>query len=326
MRPKLSLRRARPAHIAAGALMLAVPGSAVALTAGSADAQSALQVSLDHQHLDYGQRLVVTGTASPAARGQRLWLQFAPAGGAWRAIGSTTVGGRGRFRFVAVPTQSGAVRVLASVGAASPNGSVTDLGSVTPTTGATLIKPSEPRRVAVAARIAAPLGAIDTLTGQSVHLSGRLLPGTARRLIKLQYGTGRGWNTLAVTQTRPDGRFDLGYSPGNPGQLQVRLSFPGDRLNGHIATQIVPMTAYRASGASWYDDSGSTACGFHAGLGVANRDLPCGTKVRFRYNGRSVAAVVDDRGPFVGGRDWDLNQNTAAALGFSGVDTVWASQ
>ena len=26
------------------------------------------------------------------------------------------------------------------------------------------------------------------------------------------------------------------------------------------------------------------------------------------------------------GRTWDLNQNTAAALGFSGVETVWATK
>jgi rare lipoprotein A (peptidoglycan hydrolase) len=39
-----------------------------------------------------------------------------------------------------------------------------------------------------------------------------------------------------------------------------------------------------------------------------------------------VTATVDDRGPYVGGRDWDLNQNTAAALGFGGVGTVWVTQ
>jgi rare lipoprotein A len=77
--------------------------------------------------------------------------------------------------------------------------------------------------------------------------------------------------------------------------------------------------------ASWYDDAGGTACGFHATFGVANRTLPCGTKVTFRHNGHTVNAVVDDRGPFVGGRDWDLNQNAAAALGFSGVDSVWTT-
>jgi rare lipoprotein A (peptidoglycan hydrolase) len=85
------------------------------------------------------------------------------------------------------------------------------------------------------------------------------------------------------------------------------------------------LTVYGQSVASWYEDGGATACGFHAGYGVANRSLPCGTRVRLRYGGRSVTAVVDDRGPFVGGRDWDLNQNTAAALGFGGVGTVWTS-
>jgi rare lipoprotein A (peptidoglycan hydrolase) len=39
-----------------------------------------------------------------------------------------------------------------------------------------------------------------------------------------------------------------------------------------------------------------------------------------------VSATVDDRGPYVGGRDWDLNQKTASALGFSGVGQVWSSQ
>ena len=86
------------------------------------------------------------------------------------------------------------------------------------------------------------------------------------------------------------------------------------------------MTVFRAAEASWYNDGGNTACGFHAGYGVANRTLPCGTKVEFRYGGRSVTATVDDRGPYVGGRDWDLNQTTAGALGFGGVGLVWSSQ
>jgi rare lipoprotein A len=59
---------------------------------------------------------------------------------------------------------------------------------------------------------------------------------------------------------------------------------------------------------------------------VANLSLPCGTKVTFVYNGRSVTATVDDRGPYVSGREWDLNQNTAGALGFGGVADVWASR
>ena len=41
-----------------------------------------------------------------------------------------------------------------------------------------------------------------------------------------------------------------------------------------------------------------------------------------QLGGRTVVATVDDRGPYVGGRTFDLNQNTAAALGFAGVGTV----
>jgi rare lipoprotein A len=83
---------------------------------------------------------------------------------------------------------------------------------------------------------------------------------------------------------------------------------------------------FTQSVASWYSDGGSTACGFHATYGVANRSLPCGTKVAFRHGGRTVNATVDDRGPFVGGREWDLNQNTASALAFGGVGSVWSSR
>jgi rare lipoprotein A (peptidoglycan hydrolase) len=77
--------------------------------------------------------------------------------------------------------------------------------------------------------------------------------------------------------------------------------------------------------ASWYNDAGGTACGFHAYLGVANKSLPCGTEVVFSYHGRLATAVVQDRGPYVGGRKWDLNEGLAGALGFSGVDYVQVS-
>jgi rare lipoprotein A (peptidoglycan hydrolase) len=78
--------------------------------------------------------------------------------------------------------------------------------------------------------------------------------------------------------------------------------------------------------ASWYYDGGRTACGFHAYYGVANKRLRCGTRVLFRYHGRSAWAVVQDRGPYVGGRVWDLNQGLAGALGFRGVNYVQASR
>ena len=45
----------------------------------------------------------------------------------------------------------------------------------------------------------------------------------------------------------------------------------------------------------------------------------------FSYGGHTVVATVDDRGPFVPGREYDLNQNTAAALHMWGVASVLSS-
>ena len=54
MRPKQILRTSRLAKLGATALMLAIPASAVALTANQADAQSATQIKLDRHELAYG--------------------------------------------------------------------------------------------------------------------------------------------------------------------------------------------------------------------------------------------------------------------------------
>ena len=53
-------------------------------------------------------------------------------------------------------------------------------------------------------------------------------------------------------------------------------------------------------------------------------NVPLGTYVEIRYNGRSVIAVVNDRGPYVHGRVIDMQPAVARALGFLsvGVDTV----
>ena len=71
--------------------------------------------------------------------------------------------------------------------------------------------------------------------------------------------------------------------------------------------------------ASWYNDrSGRTASGMRHTYGVAHKTLPFGTRIRVTNlsNGRSIVAVVTDRGPFVKGRTLDVNQNVAHALGF----------
>ncbi|HJA01736.1 MAG TPA: hypothetical protein H9801_09535 [Candidatus Collinsella stercoripullorum] len=59
-------------------------------------------------------------------------------------------------------------------------------------------------------------------------------------------------------------------------------------------------------------------------MGIAMLNVPLGTMVEIRYNGRSVIARVNDRGPYAHGRVIDMQPAVARALGFLsvGVDTV----
>jgi len=319
MRSKRGMRRPRRVHVAAGALMLVIPGSAVALAAGQADAQSALQINLGSSHLAYGDDLKITGTASTTQVGQTVSLQFAPAGGtAWQAVGSTRIGPRGHFLFDAPIKRSGLVRAVSAT--STPR---TSLGSG----GAPLtVAPSAARPVQVTPKFRVGDRAIDTLSGRTVSVRGTLLPEVGGRRIVLEGRSGRHWRELTSTRTGSHGGFRLRYRARGLGSQHLRVRFAGDRLNTRASRAAGQLRVFRESVASWYSDGGATACGFHAGYGVANRTLPCGTKVTFRYGGHTVTATVDDRGPFVGGREWDLNQNTASALGFGGVGTVWSTR
>jgi hypothetical protein len=293
----------RRASVAVGALFT----GAGALTAGPAFAQSAVEAKIQSTHIRYGHDVVVTGAAEP---GHTVELQYEAAGQqTWKTVTSTTVGANGRFRLAAPVKQSG----LLGVNDTSP--------STTATAAA-----GGPQRVWVSASVRVRSRAIHALGGRWVHVRGKLLPGVAGRRVRLQArSAGSGWHTVASARTSGRGAFDLAYYAGRVGSQPVRVRFAGDRLNGWSGGQAGRVTVYRPSVASWYSDGGTTGCGFHAYYGVANKYLPCGTRVSFFNGGRTVTAVVDDRGPYVGGREWDLNQNTAAALGFGGVGTVWSS-
>lgn len=193
------------------------------------------------------------------------------------------------------------------------------LAAFTPAAQATVHRTDPPTRVAL--HVLDPSRAV--LVGQLVTVPGRLLPARVGRHVFLQRRAGRGWVTVATAQTGRRGGFALHYRPLVLGAEPLRVRSAGGRVASAGA-----LAVYRLAVASWYDDGGGGACRAHAYYGVANKTLPCGTRVSFRYGGRSITAVVDDRGPYVAGRDYDLNQNSAAALGIIsiGVATVWASR
>ena len=79
------------------------------------------------------------------------------------------------------------------------------------------------------------------------------------------------------------------------------------------------------SNVSWYGPNfygHRTACGqtlTKTLMGVANKTLPCGTLVDFKYKGsdgvtREKVVPVVDRGPYVNGRQWDLTGGLAVFL------------
>jgi hypothetical protein len=314
------LPKKRRVQMAVGALTLMIPAAAYAAStnaiAGPAVGGPAPQFTLAHSRISYGDRIAVSGTASVTDAGRRIALQFSVAGRYWRTIGSTTVGRRGHFRFTAPLQHSGLLRVTGGGGviAAASAGVVR-----------ANVAPSGPKRVLVRARFAVARRAYNALGGQAVHVRGHLLPWVAGRRVVLQERIGGSWRTVARGRTGHSGGFDLRYSTGATGDHPLRVRFAGDGLNARATASAGSIGVFTQSVASWYSDGGATACGFHAYYGVANKTLPCGTKVTFSYGGRTVTATVDDRGPFVAGREWDLNQNTAAALGFSGVGAVWSS-
>lgn len=60
------------------------------------------------------------------------------------------------------------------------------------------------------------------------------------------------------------------------------------------------------------------------GYTAAHKTMPLGTELVVKYGGRSVQVTVNDRGPYVGGRDLDLSQGAAESIGLTqaGVDYV----
>jgi rare lipoprotein A (peptidoglycan hydrolase) len=103
----------------------------------------------------------------------------------------------------------------------------------------------------------------------------------------------------------------------------IAQASPGGASSVAAVGQDLVFSPYRSAGASWYGPGlygNRTACGQTlraTTIGVAHRNLPCGTMVKFVYGGKAVVAPVIDRGPFVKGRAWDLTVAASDALGFT---------
>lgn len=156
----------------------------------------------------------------------------------------------------------------------------------------------------------------------------RLRAGTEPVRVRLRAGRG-GKTVAAATLTAGERRT---FRPRAAHGTALWLDARGE-VSGRTRTRPIGKVAtLRPALASWYGPGlygNRTACGqtlTPSLRGVAHKSLPCGTRVEVRYGGRATQAVVVDRGPYSGAREFDLTNATARAIGFGSVGRVWVAR
>jgi rare lipoprotein A len=210
--------------------------------------------------------------------------------------------------------------------AAAPSVASSDTQSPTPTTTAAAAVP-----VATKASSSLTVRSVrrTVMAGKRIVVRGALRPAGAGRAVSLQLArNGGGWTTVDHDRTDAHGRYVLVWRSARTGTKRVRVHFGGTRELSSARHLAGTARFYRRALASWYGPGlygGHLACGgtlTPGTLGVANKTLPCGTKVTLHYRGRTVRVPVVDRGPYVGAREFDLTAATRARLGFGSTGTV----
>jgi rare lipoprotein A (peptidoglycan hydrolase) len=169
---------------------------------------------------------------------------------------------------------------------------------------------------------------LNVRAGKRATVFGRVAPAAPGLKIALQVKRGARWRGIEGDRTDARGRYRLRQRLRGTLSRRVRVRvrqapgiLPAKRRIGRL-------NVYRYAHASWYGPGlygNRTGCGgtLHAGrLGVAHKSLPCGTMVTFKHRGRRVRVPVIDRGPYVGGREYDLTAATAQRLRFRGHGAI----
>ncbi|MBS1861750.1 MAG: RlpA-like double-psi beta-barrel domain-containing protein [Actinobacteria bacterium] len=183
-----------------------------------------------------------------------------------------------------------------------------------------------PKRVK--SHVALHVSGHSVLTGGDVTLRGKVRPRGAHRVKVVLSGPEA---KILALRTKSNGTFRVKWDAGAIGNYDVTAYGVHDARVRGSHSPARHLTSYRLAGASYYGPGlygNGVACGgtLEPGtLGVANKTLPCGTKVKLRYRGRQVTVPVIDRGPYVAGREYDLTEATKKALRFPGVGDVMAN-
>jgi membrane protein implicated in regulation of membrane protease activity len=208
-----------------------------------------------------------------------------------------------------------------------------------PTTGGSGATPAPSRAgsaaVAAPATTRLPTPRIRATTERGSGLLGRraVYAGTVRRhtagqRVRLEMRRGSSWKAVDRDVVAKNGRFRVSTRIAAMGDRAARLRIVSNSKGmGDIET-VEDVHGFRSTFASYYGPGlygGALACGGSLSpgtIGVAHKTLPCGTKLTFRLGNRQVQAKVVDRGPYVGGREFDLTEATKQRLGFGSTGTV----
>jgi rare lipoprotein A (peptidoglycan hydrolase) len=157
-------------------------------------------------------------------------------------------------------------------------------------------------------------------TGQRALVVGTAAPAGAVATLEVRR-RGR-WRTLDRDSAAATGRYVL------RARVRRTMASPARVRVGAASRRLGRLNVYRVAHASWYGPGlygNRLGCGGRLApgrLGVAHKSLPCGSKVTLRHRGRSVRVRVIDRGPYVGGREYDLTEATARKLRFRGHGAI----
>lgn len=287
----------------------------VVATAGTALAQEPRQPVLDSapRKVGFKSGATVRGHLEGGMPADEVALERRKPHGEWRTIRTQTIDEEGRVEFHLSDLRRTATYRLA----------YTD-----PTTEMT--STSETARIRVRPKLRFRLRPHDVLKGRTVKLTGGLYPRvpTARRVVIHQKVSGE-WRWVDKVSVN-DGSFSATFTARHRGHRRIRVTFRGDEFNTKKKARRT-LRVYNRALATWYGPGfygNHTACGKRLNsdtLGVAHRNLPCGTKVSILYKGRTITVPVIDRGPYTSA-DYDLTEETAERLRFEGRDTIGVTQ
>lgn len=318
------MRRGRLAALTLAAVA-ALTMTTLALAAQGDPGQAHLQAS--KHRVRYGDRMRLKG-GFPGAPNARVEIRQRTAGAKhWPVVKHTRTGPQGGFSKRLRPRATGHWRAqLADPQSAGDAGSV-DGDPLGDPAAAPVDSRTASVQVRVRSRTKPSVSGRNSIVGHSVRVSGRVLPAGERRRVVIHAG-----GQQMATTARRDGHFSESWHPRSTGSYRVKVKARRNRLASGSGDRAGKVDVFRPAAASWYGPGfygHRTACGqtlTTSTVGVANKTLPCGSKLTLRYHGREVRVPVIDRGPYSPNREFDLTQATKNRLGFGSTGTVLSSK